>query len=177
VCVGGLTKNKGQDLLIAALARLRAGGSTLHAVFVGDGPERHALEDLADQVGVRSDCTFTGSLDRHEVLELMSRSLVTVVPSRSEAFGIVAIESMALGTPVIASAVDGLKEVVGPGVGFLFDPEDADQLAVRLLQLASDLGLRAALVTSARRLFLERYERDTVVSGLAEHLQDATRSR
>jgi glycosyltransferase involved in cell wall biosynthesis len=107
----------------------------------------------------------------------MSRSLVTVVPSRSEAFGIVAIESMALGTPVIASAVDGLKEVVGPGVGFLFDPEDADQLAVRLLQLASDLGLRAALVTSARRLFLERYERDTVVSGLAEHLQDATRSR
>jgi glycosyltransferase involved in cell wall biosynthesis len=170
VCVGALTSTKGQAVLIAALARLRALGEPVQAVFVGEGPNRRELEELAERLGIRSGCTFLGWLDRAQVLGQMSRALATVVPSRSEAFGVVAIESMAVGTPVVASRVDGLQDVVNDEVGMLFDVDDVEQLARHVRVLAGDARLRERLGSSARRRFLQRYERDAAVADLAEHL-------
>src|ERR1039458_8862953 len=93
---------------------------------VGEGPNRQAVEKLAQKLGVANRCRFTGLCPHSDVLKELADSSVSVIPSRAEAFGFVALESMAVGLPVIASNTGGLAEVIRDGVdGFLVPPGDA----------------------------------------------------
>ena len=168
-CVGRLWPTKGQDTLIRAIALLKNNGLNVPIEFVGDGPLRQEYEHLAQELGVADRCTFVGKVPHDEVLARMAASTVCVVPSRSEAFGLVNIESMAMGTPVVASRVGGIPEIIRDGQdGFLVPPDDPQALADRLGLILRDPTLRAQMSQSARQHFLECFELRANVSRQAD---------
>jgi len=154
VGVGRLSPEKGFDLLIRAFARIAPWYPewTLH--ILGEGPQRRALEVLADSLGVRNQVRLAGWNDRPETALLEAG--VFALPSRYEGFPNALLEAMACGLPCAASACDsGPAEIIRDGVdGLLVPPENADALADALRQLVSDeakrarLGRRAAEVAS-----------------------------
>lgn len=143
VAVGRLVTVKGFDLLIHAVAssehvrRLR---------IVGDGAERGALQELVDSLEVADRVEFVGRADSEEVQHLMSTARVVVMPSRREAFGIVALEAWASGTPLVATSTGGPAGFVTDGIdGLLVDPSDTAALAAAIDRVLADPELGAAL--------------------------------
>ncbi len=100
--VGRLIPEKGVDFLLRALAVLKAEIPDFRAVIVGDGPERGKLENLSRELGLNENVLFTGFLrDYADVIALMKSSKVFTFPSRREGFGMVVLEAMASGLPVV----------------------------------------------------------------------------
>lgn len=171
ICVGRLHATKGQDVLIRAVARLKSTLPEMRVEFVGDGPRRNELVELAQQLGVTDHCLFSGRLPHDEVLRRMAASSVTVAPSRSECFGLVNLESLAVGTPVVASDVGGIGEIFHDGVeGFLVAPEDDEALAERIHMVLSDTTLRQTMSARARERF-QVFEQCKVVREQADWLE------
>jgi glycosyltransferase involved in cell wall biosynthesis len=146
--VGRLGQMKGFDLLVDAYAR--SGLASTHRLLIaGDGPERDALVQRAQQKGVSAGIRFLGRLEPQQVADAMAQSRAVVVPSRSEAFGIVALEAWRSGAALIMTSRGGAAEFVQDGVdGLLVDPLDTAELTAALLKLATDDGLRDALAAS-----------------------------
>jgi glycosyltransferase involved in cell wall biosynthesis len=108
-------------------------------------------------------------VEHGEVLRKMAAAMATVVPSRSEAFGLVNIESMAVGTPVVGSAVGGIVEIVRDGKdGFLVPPDDPSALATRLETVLTHPQLRRELSRRARERFLAEFEQSRSVREQAD---------
>jgi glycosyltransferase involved in cell wall biosynthesis len=126
--VGRLVSVKGADLAIAALDRLHQQGIDTTLTICGDGPEREALEGQARRAGLRNSVHFEGWTDPEELAMHYRRSELLLVPSRYEPFGIVALEAIAGGCPVVAAKTGGLPEAVGD-CGILVAPDDAQELA------------------------------------------------
>src|SRR5881396_2926147 len=128
--VGRLVERKGVAHLIEAIARLGPTGPPLE--IVGEGPERPALEALAQRLGVAQQVMFRGKVAPHELQASYARAAVCVLPSvldtrgDTEGLGVVLLEAMNHGTPVIASRVGGIPDIVEDGVsGLLVPPGDA----------------------------------------------------
>ncbi|MBN1453573.1 MAG: glycosyltransferase family 4 protein [Anaerolineales bacterium] len=177
ICVGRLIPAKGQEILIRALALLKH-IPEIRVEFLGDGWYKDAYQELAKELGVDDRCTFSGAVPHTEVLAKMASAGMTVLPSRSEAFGIVNIESMAVGTPVIASNVGGIPEVVRDGqAGFLVPPEDPEALAEKIELLLSDNELRERMGQNARERFLEKFKLQRNIGQHAQLIEDLVRSK
>jgi glycosyltransferase involved in cell wall biosynthesis len=158
LCVGRLNRSKGQETLLRAAPRIRQAVPDVTIEFVGDGPERGAYERLAAELGVRDCCRFAGARSLTETLVRQSQAAVSVTTSRSEALGLACIEAQAAGTPVVASAVDGLAEVVRDGdTGYLVPPDDPDALAARVITLLTNPALRRRFGQRAREHFLATF--------------------
>ncbi len=141
--VGQVIARKGHDTLIEAARRLRLKGLTFRLVVIGDGqPEFTShIRQLAADATLEEMVTWTGAL--HDRDEIFGQIDVLVVPSRSEAFGLVAIEAGAAGLPVVASRVGGLQRIVADGeTGLLVPPDDPVALAEALAELITkpDVG-------------------------------------
>lgn len=159
ICVGRLHYSKVQDTLIKSLPLFINKYPDLIVEFIGVGPSKPSLIALAKELGIENYCSFIVVLPHDEVLEKMASAIVTVVPSRSEAFGLVNIESLAVGTPVIASNVGGIKEIIRDGIdGFLVPPEKPEVLAERIEMILSNHILREQMSVKAREGFLSRFE-------------------
>ncbi len=133
--VGRLVPYKGLDVLLTALSKAKLG---IPLIVAGEGPERERLTSQAKRLGVAA--AFLGRVADDELPRLYRRAKLTVLPSvnRQEAFGISLIESMACGTPVVASALPGVADVARLG-GLVATPGDADDLA-RTLRAALEPG-------------------------------------
>lgn len=178
LCAGRLYPTKGQDVLLRALPSILEEFPDLLCDFIGDGPSKENLLDLAAELGVLKACEFKGLRANDDVLRAMSSSVATIVPSRSESFGWVNIESMAMGTPVVASAVGGIVDVVEDGKsGFLVEPDDPAMLADKILAILQNPALRDELSRGARATFLERYDLTALASDQAEWLEQLTSDR
>lgn len=165
VCVGRLHPSKGQDVLLASAAILHERIPKLSVEFIGSGPWMEELRSLADRLGVSAFCRFSDSLPHEEVLNRMASAVATIVPSRSEAFGLVNIESMSVGTPVVASAVGGIPELIEDGhEGFLVPADDPQALADRAFRLLTDPNLRQAMGRNARARFLRTFEQNNSIA-------------
>ena len=133
---GRLTHKKGFDLLLNAFAQTAA--REIDLIIAGDGEEQRALKQQAQQLGLESRVHFRGQANPDEVVRLLNGCRFVVVPSRSEPFGIVALEALAAGKPLLATKTGGLAEfltgveetVSSPPV-MLVKP-DADDLATGL---------------------------------------------
>jgi glycosyltransferase involved in cell wall biosynthesis len=133
---------------------------------------------LALELGTEDNCIFLGYLNRNDIRKYMSSSVATVVPSISEAFGLVNIESMAMGTPVVASATGGIKEIIRDDIdGFLVAPGDAGALAQKLGILANNPSLREEMAKNARERFLSCFEQKTLVSRQVEWFEQLVETR
>jgi len=126
--VGRLVTRKGIDIALKALQRLHERGIYETLTICGDGPEREGLEQMARQLGVEQQVQFEGWMSPEELAERYARSTLAVIPSRKEPFGIVALEAIASGCPVVASKVGGLPEAVGE-CGLLVEPETPAAMA------------------------------------------------
>ena len=135
IAVGRASPEKGFDVLLDALHIARREGTDVTLEIVGDGPDRAALEARSAQLGLVDAVRFVGPLARADLYERMAAAHAVVVPSRREGLGLVAVEALALGRPVIASRVGGLSEVVTPGTGILVAPADQAALARALESL------------------------------------------
>jgi glycosyltransferase involved in cell wall biosynthesis len=166
--VGRLTPHKGVDRLLQALpqgAQLRIVGSTGH----DPRPPESGYPRLLRQLAQGRDVHFVGAVSDVDLSALYRSATVLAVPSVertcygrsirvSELLGLVALEAMASGTPVVASRVGGLAEVVEDGVtGFLVPPEDTRALRERLAELLRDATLARRLGNNARELVVERF--------------------
>jgi glycosyltransferase involved in cell wall biosynthesis len=140
VMVASMSTPKDQPTLIRAFKLLP---EDYHLILVGDGPCRKACETLAQSLHIAHRVTFTGV--RTDVPELLAKAEVVVLSSHYEGMPLACIEAMAAGKPVIASAVDGLQEVV-EGAGLLFPHQDAQRLATLIERICTDDALRAEVV-------------------------------
>jgi glycosyltransferase involved in cell wall biosynthesis len=105
-------------------------------LIIGDGPGRRPLEEKAALLGVAGHIAWLGSKSQDEVFGLYGAMDIFVMPSRFEGFGLVAAEAMAAGLPVVASDIEGLREVVEhEETGYLCPAGDSRHLAGRLLEL------------------------------------------
>jgi glycosyltransferase involved in cell wall biosynthesis len=172
VCIARFSPSKGQDVLIRAVGLLKAKHPDVTVEFLGDGPAKDSNEQLARELAVTGQCRFAGAVGHDEVLNRMRAATVTVLPSRHDNCPLVTIESLAVGTPVIASRVGGIPEVVRDGVdGFLVPPDDPQALAVRLSDVLSNAALLQKLRTNARAGFLSRLELRQAVRDQADWLE------
>ena len=128
VASGFLIERKGYDLLLRAAGDLRRRGYALALTVFGDGPEREALEKLAESEGVRDCVDFRGQCTRGELGEAYPQMDAVVLASRRETFGVVYIEAMAAGLPVIATRCGGPEDFVTEENGILIPVDDAAAL-------------------------------------------------
>lgn len=173
--VGRLVSDKGADVALEALSRLRRSGVERSLTVCGEGPERVALERQARELGVEDLVQFTGWMGPNELADLYRGAEVTVVPSRYEPFGIVALEAVASRCPVVGSDTGGLPEAVGR-CGILVEPDDPAALASGIeeaLRPARRETLREAMPGHVSRHRAERIAREYVA--LFEEVLDRAR--
>ncbi|MCP4976876.1 MAG: glycosyltransferase family 4 protein, partial [Maribacter sp.] len=149
ICVARLYhKHKGQDLLIRALAILRNEGRNCYCRFVGEGSSRKYLEKMVEEYELTNSIEFLGNKD--DIPELLCNSGIFILPSRYEGFGVSIIEAMSIGIPVIASNIDGPKEIITHGEnGLLFESNNARDLVEKIVMLMNDCTLRTTIVNNA----------------------------
>ncbi|CAN5228982.1 glycosyltransferase family 4 protein [soil metagenome] len=150
--VGRLEKRKGLETLIKAFLRLRAGGHHLRLVVVGEGPERERCQSLVPP-SLRTEVLFVGAVRHVELPRYHASADVFVSPANGgESFGIVLLEGMAAGLPVVASNIPGYRTVMTDGVqGRMVPPEDSIALADALDALLANASLRRAMAVEGRR--------------------------
>jgi glycosyltransferase involved in cell wall biosynthesis len=160
--IGRMTAIKNTEDVLSAFKTLRARGVEATLCMVGDGPDRPALERRAHELGIMRDTLFLGY--QQDVAPLYAAFDALVLPSSNEGTPVSVIEALAARTPVVATRVGGVPDVVREGDdGFLVDPGDMDALAERLERLASDPELRERMGDAARGRVLSRYAVDRLV--------------
>ncbi|GAB4280941.1 MAG: glycosyltransferase [Coriobacteriia bacterium] len=127
--VCNLVEVKGLDVLVDAVAMLVEDGRDITLEIVGKGPLRGMLEERSRARGIRGNVFFTGSVPREEIVAAMRRADLFVLASHREGFGVVLIEAMATGLPVVATAVEGPRDIVRDEDGILVPPGDPVALA------------------------------------------------
>jgi glycosyltransferase involved in cell wall biosynthesis len=156
-----LSVEKGTDTLIRAVAPL---SGDEHVVVAGEGGDREQLESLASELG--ASVTFPGWVQKPDMPALVGRAHVQVVPSRSEAQGMVALEALAAGTPVIASRVGGLPEAIVEGENyFLVEKDDVEELHEAIGGALSDRERIERMRPAAERT-AARYSPDRIAGAL-----------
>ena len=128
VSVGNLIERKAMDITIRGFAECCKIENNAKLVIIGDGPQREALEKLVDELDLRDKVEFTGRLERSDIRTIFSKSDCFVLMSRNETFGVVYIEAIASGLPVIATRCGGPESFVNKENGKLVDVDSVDQL-------------------------------------------------
>jgi D-inositol-3-phosphate glycosyltransferase len=169
--VGRLEPIKGVDVLLDALSHLDCDGCHGLTLIVGgnlDGTEAARLLAIRDRLGLADSVRFVGAQEQRTLPYFYAAADVCVVPSFYESFGMVAIEAMACGLPVIASRAGGLQFTVRDGqTGLLVLPGDSLALAAALQQLLTDDDLRSRLGTEGKRVACD-YSWKRVAEGMTE---------
>jgi glycosyltransferase involved in cell wall biosynthesis len=175
VCVGRLSKEKGQLLLLEALNRLKQKDVSLELVLAGDGEMRGELEAKITQYGLNEQVRITGWLSSAQVREEMLAARGLVLPSFSEGLPVVIMEAMALRRPILATYVGGIAELVVPEVtGWLFPSGSIDDLADAMENFLSKSDTEIQKIGDAGyHRVLQRHSIDTEAAKLAELFKDS----
>ncbi|MDP8299560.1 MAG: glycosyltransferase family 4 protein [Candidatus Tantalella remota] len=140
--IGRLIKRKGYDTLIKSFALLRDRGINANLLLIGDGPERSSLEKLSVKLGLSNHINFLKWLDEKK-FQYLSSSDLFVLPSMYEPFGIVILEAMFCGLPVVSTNKGGPADIIKDGRnGLLVRPGDPAALAQAIEKIATDPGLK-----------------------------------
>lgn len=171
VFAGRLGPQKSFGTALEALARV----PDVALLVAGDGPERAALERRTGELGLDERVRFLGSVPRERVLELFHAADASLLPSAWENFPHTVVEALAVGCPVIATAVGGVPEVVRDGEnGLLVSARDAGALAVAIERFFGDAELRARLAAAAAPS-VAGYSEETVFTTIETELARAVR--
>ena len=143
---------KGMETVILALPKVLEDFPDTFYVIIGEGDEQERLEHIAKEIGVEQHVIFPGAQGVDRLIDYYSACDIFVMPSRKEGFGIVFLEAMTFGKPVIGGKHGGTPEVVKDGVtGYLVEFGDTDVLANRLVRLLGNKDLRERMGEAGRR--------------------------
>jgi colanic acid/amylovoran biosynthesis glycosyltransferase len=170
ICVGRLSEQKGQLLLVDAARQLRDRGTKLELVLAGDGDMRPELERLIAQHGLQNEVRITGWIDSDQVRAEILAARALVLSSFAEGLPVVIMEAMALRRPVIGTFVAGIPELVVPGEhGWLVPAGDTAALAAAMQAcLNVDADAIARMGGAAQARVLERHDADREAAKLAD---------
>ncbi|MGX7953608.1 glycosyltransferase family 4 protein [Tsuneonella sp. HG249] len=151
VSVGRLSAEKGFEILLEAVARLRLEGLAVELRIIGDGPARQRLATRISELGIENEVVLAGELMPIEVRRELDAADVFVMPSFSEGLPISLIEAMATGTPVVSTWIAGIPELARHGeTALTVAPADAGELAQAIGRMIGDGQLRIRLARAAR---------------------------
>ncbi|MBN1827452.1 MAG: glycosyltransferase [Candidatus Eisenbacteria bacterium] len=174
--VGRLEPRKGIDTLLAAARKALAENPRLHLVLAGSIPDRTMAWRFFRSCGVpdaRDRVRFLGRVGDAALQKLYAECDFFVAPSRYESFGIVYLEAMAHGKPVVACSAGGPARLVRDGeTGLLVPPDDPEALAAAMLRLAGDRSLRLRLGVEAWRMTREEYDPEGMVRRSVEFYEE-----
>jgi exopolysaccharide biosynthesis WecB/TagA/CpsF family protein len=166
LCLGRLVPEKGQTVLLDALAELNRRGRSVHATFAGEGPSREGLEASVRELGLDAQVDFLGAVGQDDIRRLYEDASIFCLPSFAEGVPCVLMEAMAMRLPTLSTRIAGIPELIEDGRnGLLVAPGRADQLAdaiERLMldpELCEELGANAR-ITVEREFDVERSARE-----------------
>jgi glycosyltransferase involved in cell wall biosynthesis len=154
ICVARLVERKGIQHLLRALQVMQ---HKVHLTIVGEGSYKQELIELADQYQVSDRITFHGYCPREYLVELYSANDIFVLPTMAESFGLVFIEAMACGLPVIGTTVGGVPGIVTRDNGILVEPDDYRAVREAIDTLAGDETKRITMGQASRKRVLANY--------------------
>jgi glycosyltransferase involved in cell wall biosynthesis len=179
--VGALTRwhyYKGHDVLINAFRIVANEIDDSHLIVVGGGELVRGSVTLANDLGLEGHTTFTGSVSEESLPKYYASCDLLVLPSRdeSEGYGLVILEAMAAGKPVVGSRVGGIPSVIRDHeTGLLVEPNNPRELAEAIITLLLDDGLRRKMGSAARR-FAEEHDWERVTRDVEAVYQEVTAS-
>ncbi len=161
--VGKLTEIKGVDVLLNA-AKIYEDDDTL-TLIAGNGELFESLNDLAKELGLKN-VKFLGNQNHQTLRSIYNIADVSTVPSRSEAFGLVAIEALACGVPVVGTNEGGIKDIITEDVGMLVEVDDVNGLAESIKKILNKERVydREKVAKYAK----DKYSQDTLINELIE---------
>jgi N-acetyl-alpha-D-glucosaminyl L-malate synthase BshA len=164
--VGTLRPVKGIDYLIKAMYIIHNKSPFTNLLIVGDGPEKDKLQTLVHELSLQDCIHFAGKVPNEKIPEYMAQADIFALPSLSESFGIVNIEAMASGLPIVTTNVGGLPEIVKNGEnGFVVEPKNPEVFAEKILLILKDNDLRKKFSEQNREKAKE-YSWDDIVEKL-----------
>jgi glycosyltransferase involved in cell wall biosynthesis len=170
VFMGELRPVKGIDVLLDAIARLRAAGRTVTATLVGDGPDRAALQAQVEALGLTGAVQFKPTTPAAVALTL---GRIMVVPSRAESLPYVVLETAAGGKPLITTNVGGIPEIYGPLSRTLVPPQDCPALAGAIARALDHPDEMADITRKLRDQVQASFSVGTMVDGVLAAYQTA----
>jgi glycosyltransferase involved in cell wall biosynthesis len=169
LCVGRLVPDKGQFLLIEAVAHLIATDRQLRLRLVGDGPDRQRLEDEVKQQGFTEHIIFEGVVNQDQIFGFYTSADVFALASFAEGLPIVLMEAMAMEIPCVTTHITGIPELITNGKnGILVAASDIKALADAIALLMDNPDWRHQIGKAGRQRVLESYELQRNTEGLAE---------
>lgn len=138
--IGALEHRKGFDILINAFKKANF-EKDVNLIIIGDGSQKQKLQDMIDSLFLSNQIKLLGYLDRYEIIKLMNESSIFVLASRRETFGVVYIEAMASGLPVIATMCGGPEDFVNEQNGLLIPIDNEELLTDSLLKMFNEVSL------------------------------------
>lgn len=167
IFVGRLVEEKGLRFLLIALGKLCSSGLDIHLNILGDGPDRNELLKLCEDLNISEHCHWAGWIQPEHIQEQIARADIFIGPSIShkngaqEAQGIVFLEAMSAGTPVIASNIGGIPDIViHEKTGLLVSERSADEIKSAVIRLINDTGLSKHLVDMGYQHVKDNFSRE-----------------
>jgi glycogen(starch) synthase len=171
---GRIQYEKGFHVLAAAMAQLRPGHPNAHCVIAGRGSYLAELQSQIDVIGVSDLIDLPGYVSDNELRAFLHRSACVVIPSLYEPFGVIALEALAGGSPLVVAETGGLSEVVeGTDAALTFEPGNTNQLADRLDAVLRDRDLAQTLSENGRKLIEQSYSWPAIASRMMDCYLDA----
>ena len=153
--VGRLVEQKGVQFLLKAVK-----GTNIHVAIVGGGTLYSYLKELSKRLGISKQVHFIGSVPLEDLRKIYSKAKFCVIPSVAEGFpcGLVGLEAMASGLPIVASRIEGIEEIVVDGYnGFLFEKGDVKKLRLHLTKLIEDEKLVKIMGKRSRKIVEDKF--------------------
>jgi glycosyltransferase involved in cell wall biosynthesis len=146
IYMGLLERIKGVDILINAIPLIKKRLPNIHVYIVGDGSQKAFLENLSRKLRVEDNVNFLGYINGDEKYSYLKSADVCVVPSRYESFGIVILESMSCGTPLVGTDIGNIPYLLENGkIGLSVDPDDSSSLADKIIELLDNKELQSKM--------------------------------
>lgn len=157
--IGRLTPTKGVQHLLRALSKVHKNFPNACLIIRGNGEQKQHLKKLSKKLQIKKSVIFLDAIRRSELPQLYAACDIFVLPSLKEPFGLVLLEAMAIGKPVIGSKVGGIPDIIRNGVsGFLIEAGNVNELTSRLSDLVSDPKLRAKMGKKGREISLKTFD-------------------
>lgn len=173
VCVAGLTYGKGHDVLIKAMEIVVEKYKDVKLVLVGDGECRQSLIKMVEKLGLIKNVEFLGQLPHYQAISLVADSYAFVLATRFDAFPNVLIEALSVGTPVIASNVGGVPELIRDGIdGYLVPIEDYQLFSEAIMKLLGNSSLRDNMGANAREHYIQYFELNKAIEKQANWFEN-----
>ncbi len=161
-CIGRLVPEKDHENLLNAIKQVVDNGTfDFEVLIVGDGPRFDELRDCIDKLNISTYVKMLGA--RNDIIDILRRSDVVVLSSKTEGLPMVLLEAMGAGVPCIATAVGGIPQLLGNGAGTVVPPQDSELLANAIISAHKNRDELRAMGERARQRVVDDYDIDRVV--------------